>query len=979
MQPEQKHLAMIRRIARKEVSLFFASPIAYLFLATFAGISLFVFFWGESYFSRNIADVRPLFEWMPVLLIFLTSTLTMRLWSEERRTGTLEHVLTQPLPLWHFVLGKFLGCLLLLAIALLITLPLPITIAQIGELDWGPVWAGYLAAFLLGAAYLSIGLFVSARSDNQIISLICAVGLCGAFYLVGSQTITDFFGNITGDWLRSLGTGSRFDSITRGVIDVRDLYYYLSIIIAFLTLNTFFLEKERWATQKRTPNHQSWRAVTALLLTNAVCANLWLGQVNLLRIDTTEGKQYSISTATQSYLGQLQEPLLIRGYFSSKSHPLLAPLVPQMKDLIREYEIAGHGKVRVEFLDPVSNPDLEEEANKKYGIRPTPLQVADRYQSAIVNSYFNILVNYGNEFQVLGFQDLIEVKSQGDNSLEIQLRNPEYDLTRSIKKVLNSYRGGGNLFDIVEGTLTLNAFISQNQRLPQQLVDYRQGVEDALQQLQKESGGRLKVQFFDPEANNGAVARMIGKQYGFQPMASSMMSDDHFYFYMTLEQDGQVIQLPIDDASKESFERNLKTGIKRFASGVTKTVAFVTPKVDPKLEQYGITVPRFSVLDDALSADLNVVDEDLSDGSVSADADILLIAAPNNLGDKELFAIDQFLMKGGTVVASASPFTTTLTQQGLGLAKLEGTFQDWLSFHGLNVAEKLVLDTQNASFPMPVVRDVGGYKMQEIRMIDYPYFVDVRDSGLNREHPISSSIPQVTMAWASPINIDTEKQGNRKITELVHSSSNSWASDDMEIMPTIDANGMASFPAPQEQGAQLLGVISEGRFTSYFAGKESPLLASSDSENPENDSASGENTDSAAQDEGKTGEEANKPTISSVIEHSPESARIILYSSNDFLRDQTMTMANSAAGSEYLNPIQMMANTVDWGLEDSSLLSIRVRGHFNRTLPPMEHDSQVFWEYLNYALAVIAIGIIALLQRRRKKSRQQHYLQVLAN
>ncbi|TNE76404.1 MAG: ABC transporter permease, partial [Gammaproteobacteria bacterium] len=795
MQLEAKHLPLIRRIAAKEVSLFFASPIAYLFLATFAGITLFIFFWGESFFSRNIADVRPLFEWMPVLLIFLTSTLTMRLWSEERRTGTLEHVLTQPLPLWHFVMGKFLGCLVLLAIALLITLPLPITVAQMGQLDWGPVWAGYLATFLLGAAYLSIGLFVSARSDNQIISLICAVGLSGIFYLVGTPAITDFFGNLTGEWLRTLGTGSRFDSITRGVIDIRDLYYYLSIIIAFLTLNTFVLEKERWATQRSTPRHQSWRAVTALLLANAVCANLWLGQVTMLRVDTTEGNQYSISEATLSYLSQLQEPLLIRGYFSSKTHPLLAPLVPQMKDMIREYEIAGHGKVRVEFIDPVSDPEVEEEANKKYGIRPTPLQVADRYQTAIVNSYFSILINYGDEFQTLGFQDLIEVKSQGDNSLEIQLRNPEYDLTRSVKKVLNSYRGGGDLFDLVDGPIIFNAFVSKDERLPEQLVAYRQAVEEVIGDLRQQAGDRLTVNFYDPDVNERAIAKMIGQKYGFQPMASSAWSNEYFYFYMILEQNGKIVQVPIEDASKESFERNVKNSIKRFASGITKTVALVTPKVDPKMEQYGITVPHFTVLEDTLAADLNVVQEDLSDGSVSSDADVLLVAAPNNLKDKELFAIDQFLMKGGTVIASASPFTTTLSQQGLGLAKLQGTFQDWLAFQGFNIADKLVLDTQNASFPMPIIRNVGGYQMQEIRVIDYPYFVDVREDGLNQDNPISGNVPQVTMAWASPITLDPEKQGERKITELIRSSDSAWVSDDMEIMPDIDADGMAAFPA----------------------------------------------------------------------------------------------------------------------------------------------------------------------------------------
>ena len=217
--------ATVKRIAIKEITLFFASPIAYLFLASFAAISLFVFFWGESFFARNIADVRPLFEWMPVLLIFLSATLTMRLWSDERRSGTLEYVHTQAIPLWHFVLGKFLGCLILLTIALVITLPLPITVSLIGDLDWGPVVAGYTATLFIGAAYLSIGLFVSSRSDNQIVSLISASAVCGVFYVLGTPLITDFFGNTAGDWLRAIGTGSRFESITRGVLDIRDFYY----------------------------------------------------------------------------------------------------------------------------------------------------------------------------------------------------------------------------------------------------------------------------------------------------------------------------------------------------------------------------------------------------------------------------------------------------------------------------------------------------------------------------------------------------------------------------------------------------------------------------------------------------------------------------------------------------------------------------------------------------------------------------------
>ena len=951
MQPKAKHLPVIRRIAAKEITLFFASPIAYLFLATFAAISLFVFFWGESYFSRNIADIRPLFEWMPVLLVFLTSTLTMRLWSEERRTGTLEHILTQPLPLWHFVAGKFLGCLVLLAIALIITIPLPITVSQMGELDWGPIWTGYLAAFLLGAAYLSIGLYVSAKSDNQIVSLICAVALSGLFYLIGTTTITDFFGNQAGEWFRLFGTGSRFDSITRGVIDIRDLYYYFSIIFVFLSLNIFTLERERWAEHTSTPRHRTWRIVTALAIINVIGVNLWLGRVTSLRIDTTEGSQYSISASTKDYLSQLQEPLLIRGYFSGKTHPMLAPLVPQIKDLIHEYEIASRGKVRIEFVDPITNLELEEEANQKYGVRPIPLQVADRYQSAIVNSYFHILINYGDEFEVLDFQDLIETKAQGDKDFQIKLRNPEYDLTRSIKKVLNSYRSGGNLFETIKGELTFNAYISTDALLPDDLIAHKKDIIEVANALAEDSNGRFKVNVIDPYAGNSAVAKKLTHEYGLKPLSTDRrFGGDFFYFHLILEKDDMAIQIPLEDKSKLSFERNLKAAVKRFGKGFIKTIGLVKPQDDPKLEQIGIAVPQFNQLAAFLGTDLNIRDEDVSDGNVSGDIDILLVAAPNAMGPKEIFAIDQFLMKGGSVIAMSSPYTMTLGQGGLGLAKLEGEFKDWLRHNGLDMEDKLVLDMQNKAFPLPVMRNAGGHQVQEVRMIEYPYFADVRSKGFNQENPITANLAQMTMTWSSPISVDPEKNSNRTVTELLHSSDNSWLSDNTEIMPEIDDQGMTSFRREGELSSHLLGVISEGEFTSYFTGKASPL-----------------NT-----------EEAGDST-SNVIEKSPTSAQIILFSSNDFLRDQTLTIANSAVGSEYRGSLELIANTVDWALEDAGLLSIRSRGHFNRTLPPMEHDTQLFWEYLNYGLIIAALIIIALIRKIRQKSRQQRYLTQLAN
>ena len=139
----------IRLTARKELAGFFASPAAFLFLGAFLAVTLFVFFWVDTFFARGLADVRPLFQWIPLLLIFLVAALTMRAWAEERRAGTLVLLLTVPTTPTELVLGKFFGAMGLVAFALALTLPLPITVALLGPLDWGPVIGGYVAALAL--------------------------------------------------------------------------------------------------------------------------------------------------------------------------------------------------------------------------------------------------------------------------------------------------------------------------------------------------------------------------------------------------------------------------------------------------------------------------------------------------------------------------------------------------------------------------------------------------------------------------------------------------------------------------------------------------------------------------------------------------------------------------------------------------------------------------------------------------------------
>ncbi len=930
MSPEFSSKKMVQRIALKEIILFFSSPIAYLFLGSFAGVTLFVFFWGEAFFARNIADVRPLFEWMPILLIFLASTLTMRSWSEERRSGTLEQVLTLPVPIWAFVLGKFLGCLALLALALLITLPLPFTVSVLGDLDWGPVWTGYLAALLLGAAYLAAGLFVSALSANQIVSLLSAVGLTGMLYLIGTPLLTGLINDPLGSALRSLGTGSRFEAITRGVVDLRDFGFYLGLTLVFLSLNALVLESERWSEQRSSPRRRTWSTVCWLLVANAVGLNLWLGQLTGLRLDVTQGKQYSITGPTKQILDDLQEPLLLRGYFSEKTHPLLAPLIPQLKDLLQEYAVVGGKRVRVEFVDPNISPEAEEQAYQDFGIQPVPFQIADRHQASIVSSYFHVLVKYGDEHRVLSFQDLIEFRARSVGDLQVQLRNPEYDLSKAIKKVSESFRSDGDLFANLEEAVSLKAYVSEAGKLPESLRDFHQVVVEVAEQLSQDSNGLFSIEVVDPEANSGELATQLVRDFGFRPMAADLFSPDRFYFYLTLQQGERVLSLPLDDLSSGSFERNLRAGLKRFAPGMGKTVALVKPQ--------GPDAPSFERFEEFLKSELSVVSEDLHQGQVPGMVDLLLLLAPKELDEKQVFAVDQFLMKGGTVILATSPFEVSVGREGISLKERESGLEDWLEHHGLSIAESMVLDPQCAALAIPTTRFLGGRPIQEIRMLDYPFFLDLRRSGMTEQEGLLGDLLQVTVPWASPIRIqESEDQDTTPQTlEFLKSSSLSWSSASRDISPRGPELG-GYHPVGAEQ-QQTVGTLSQGRFTSYFKNRSTPDL--------------------------ETGSVQ-------VLEHSPESAKLVLISSNDLIRDEVIALLSSAQGSNYLNSLQLLSNLVDWAFDEGNLSSIRARGHFNRTLPPLDRQQQLFWEYLNYGLVLMALlglaGATKLAERRRKR------------
>lgn len=943
---------VLLRVARKELQLFFASPVAWLFLASFMATCLFIFFWVEAFFARNVADVRPLFEWMPLLLIFLCAALTMRSWSEERRSGTLEHVLTLPVSLWQFVIGKFFACAIVLLLALAATLPLPITVANIATLDWGPVLAGYLAAFLLGCSYLAVGLFVSARTDNGIVSLMGSVAVCGVLYLVGSDLFLGFFGGELAETLRLLGSGSRFDSITRGVLDLRDLYYYIAVSAAFLAFNSYALECGRWA-QEASRQHQAWRLATTLLVLNLVLASLWLQKMPGLRIDITQGKLYSLSEPSDTLLSQLEEPLLIRGYFSERSHPLLAPLVPQLRDLLREYAVVGKGKVRVELVDPAQNAAAEKEANEEFDIQATPFQVADRYQSALVNAYFNVLVQYGDETEVLGFSDFIEVKTALNGQPEVLLRNPEFDITRAIRDVLYRYRSSGELFEQISKPVTLRAYVSADEKLPELLVAYRDDIRAEADALVPNAQGKFTIEFIQPEANNGAEAARILDEWGFQPMVTTLGDENQFYFYLTLEDDHQVIQLPTGGFESADFADALEAGLRRFATGFTRTIALALPSSSQASRGMAPQGHSFRTLQQSISQDHSILMEDLADGNVDASADLLMVIAPESLNTQSLFAIDQYLMRGGTVIVASSPRSIETRGSALQLRTVDSGLGAWLGHQGLRIEDTVVLDDRQSSFPVPVLRRVGDYEFRDMQFVDYPYLLDVRDDGLNPDHPITQGLPNLTVGWASPLSL--EPKATLASTTLLSTSDAAWVSNERDVMPSAEGSGQNRFSAAgKTRQVATIGLLLQGEFTSFF------------NQVPETTPADAQSTDTA-----------REAPSTALLSKSPNSARLIVVSSNDFASDQVLSGVIAASGTQYFGPLEFLLNAVDWSLQDNSLMNIRSRAHFNRTLPALPQNTQALIEYANYGGALLLLLFVYGLKRLQSTLRKARLREVL--
>ena len=238
-------------IAKRELGAYFGTPLAYVFAVIFVALTgAFTFYFGN-FFENGQANLAAFFLYHPWLYLILVPAIAMRLWAEERKSGTIELLMTLPVTTWEAILGKFLAAWAFVGVALILTFPIWLTVNHLGDPDNGVILASYIGSFLMAGCFLAIGSAISALSKNQVIAFIVAAALCFLFVMSGVEIVQNtaklFLPDFLVQALSSLSFLTHFDKVARGVLDVPSLFFYLSMIAFFLFANVVIVEQKKAA------------------------------------------------------------------------------------------------------------------------------------------------------------------------------------------------------------------------------------------------------------------------------------------------------------------------------------------------------------------------------------------------------------------------------------------------------------------------------------------------------------------------------------------------------------------------------------------------------------------------------------------------------------------------------------------------------------------------------------------------------------
>lgn len=956
-------------LAGREIHASLNSPLAYVFTGLFIVVAVTTFFLVERFFASDQASARGFFRWMPALLALVAPALTMRSWADERKLGSYELLVTLPLPSRQLVLGKFLGAFAVLAMALVFTLGIPLTAASYGDLDWGPVFGGYLGSLLLGAAFLAIGLFCSSLVQDQMLALFLGWALCAATLLPDAPFWESLLPDSLATAFKHLGFGGRFHAVERGLLDLGDLVFYAAATVWFLALNTVVLE---WRHGR---DRFNLALLPALLLLNLICFSVLTDAAHLWRADLTEGGHYSISSSTRELMADLEEGGEITFYYSApeNQHEKLRPLIDPLKDLLGEFAQASGARVKVRSIELDKAGEVQQqEAESAYGVRPFPIPVRDAFQSGYRSTYFSVVVNSGTDFEHLNLESLIKVVERGGTDWEVELGDVEFLTARALKKLARGFGSVPGALVARDRKATAKVLLTAEATLPEHMKGLRETLTRVGERMQRESAGRFQLEVIDPWEGKSpeeckAVDAELRRKYRIQSIPKDLLSEDGFHSWVILSVDGKDEVMPLYSTQATLGEADVRGAIegslKRLIPGFLSAVGFASPKADfdPMMAQFGQRPPpdEFAAVQELLSSEYEVRRVNLSgeNPEIPRELSALVVARPRELSQQALYQLDQFLMRGGRLVILAD--NHTLDAEGtsrMGTVQVASvdtkSLQPLLAHYGVVLGADLILDEQCDYLPLLKTRTVGRDRVRYIEDVSYPFFVRLGPDGMDADNAVTAQVPMSGLFWASPVSLGELPAGVTGAT-LLRTSPKSEAQSDAGNVDSVLELGWKAGPDAKQRS---LAVQVSGSFKSFFADKPIPGV------------------DPAAGSQGQPA--AASKRVGAPIAESQQPCSLVVFGDSDAF-SPVVFRAFQQQETVFESNFRMITNAIDEGGPDADLMPLRNRAAVRRPLTglaglsPEARASTAEWSFIwTCVWSVLALSTVALIIWIRRRAQQ---------
>ncbi|OQY35671.1 MAG: hypothetical protein B6241_00320 [Spirochaetaceae bacterium 4572_59] len=761
----------VRSILRREIRSFFNSPTAYMVIFVFLILEGWLFV--SPFFLAGRADMRDFFSLLPLILAILIPALTMGLYSGELSSGHDEILGTLPLSSRQILWGKFLAVTAFTGILLLPTLSYGFFISATGDLDWGPVLGGYAGALLLGSTYSAVGLLCSSLTKRQVVAFLLSSGIC-LFSALLDDLLLFIPGRFRG-FLTLFSIGSHFQSFTGGLIDLRDLLYFLSIdAICLMLLAKSTFRQQGWRSLRRV---QVLLSCILILMLNRIAGDL------PLRMDLTSNQIHTISDVSRQILQELEEPVSIGIYLSENLPQPYDNLEKSLGDLMKSYSLVGnrHFRYRIHMISGGGDEDIK--MAEGYGIQAFPIQDIDNDEVKLVNAWMGLVIIQGDRQQIL---PILDPKS----NLEYKISSALLKLTRQSGQLLN-------LEEDISISLTLSSSLLNRF---EELKSYPLLLQKSIEEINPQYYGKLEFNSLTTKDTSlRAVLTINGNGRSYE---KTLLKDSREGLQIYSPQDmlsliEDAVPLLLGSAGSLGYLTSHGTKALYGQGGLNNFSRLVS-------ENYEI---RPLSLKDALPENLSL---------------LLIAGAVDPFSPSELARLKDFLDGGGSLALFHDSYREIIpSQEEISNGKLPEYIPDrtglkgLLKSYGLTLETAYVLDTH--CFIEQLQEDDGS-----LTEIPIYYAPEIDKNGINRNYPAMGNLNGLIALNSSPVRSESEGSFYR-ITTLFSSSGSSWLMDkDINLY-----NPLAIFPPEEEaRNSFPLAAVSEnlksgGRI--FLAGSSSYL------------------------------------------------------------------------------------------------------------------------------------------------------------